>query len=59
MTSVQYEVAQPFPPPCEDKSPEKDTAITHSDWVAFLCVLRQCLLQIVRWIERQYPEAVR
>lgn len=33
-----------------------DTAWTQKDAVEFFSVLRCALLQIVRWIERKYPE---
>jgi hypothetical protein len=37
---------------------EMKAILTRSEWVSFLKLLRCIFVQLVRWIERHYPEAV-
>ena len=66
MTSPQNYVAVPMParakapePAPLDMEGKSGVYLTQDDAVEFFAMLRCSLLQIVRWIERRYPKAVK
>jgi hypothetical protein len=66
MTSPQDYVAVAMParakvpdPGAVDKAPITDVYLTQAEAIEFFAMLRCSLLQIVRWIERRYPDAVK